>query len=110
MFKLSLKDVILKTILQSKLGQFIDGIDKDNISMGLWSGNILIENATLKPQAFEKFKLPFSIKYAKISKLKATVPWMSLSSSPVEILLDSLMITLVSKPKDKWEIVDLIGK
>ena len=41
------------TILQSKLGQFIDGIDKDNISMGLWSGNLLIENATLKAEAFE---------------------------------------------------------
>ena len=34
---------------------------------------------------------------------------MSLSSSPVEILLDSLMIILISKPKHKWEIVDLIS-
>ena len=34
---------------------------------------------------------------------------MSLSSSPVEILLDSLMISLISKPKHKWEIVDLIS-
>jgi vacuolar protein sorting-associated protein 13A/C len=64
----------------------------------------------LKTSAFDKFKLPFRIKFGKIARLKATVPWMSLSSSPVEIILDSLMVILVSKPKYEWEIYDQIGK
>lgn len=101
---------ILEKILQSRLGQYIDGLDRKNLSMGVWSGKILIENATLKVKAFEKFKLPFRIKFGKIARLKATVPWMSLSSSPVEIMLDSLMVILVSKPKHEWEIIDQIGK
>jgi len=101
---------ILENILQSHLGQYINGLDKKNLTMGVWSGNILIENASLKTEAFEKFKLPFRIKFGKICRLKATIPWMSLSSSPVEILLDSLMVVLVSKPKSQWEIIDMISK
>lgn len=101
---------LLEKILQSRLGQYIDGLDRKNLSMGVWSGNILIENACLKSSAFDKFKLPFRIKFGKIAKLKATVPWMSLSSSPVEIILDSLMVILVSKPKHEWEIIDNISK
>jgi hypothetical protein len=36
---------LLEKILQSRLGQYIDGLDRKNLSMGVWSGNILIENA-----------------------------------------------------------------
>ena len=101
---------ILERILQSSLGQYIDGLDRKNLTMGVWSGNILIENASLKASAFDKFKLPFTIKLGKISKLKASVPWMSLSSNPVEIILESLTVVLVAKPKDQWEIIDMISK
>lgn len=101
---------ILERILQSRLGQYIDGLDSKNLSIGVWSGNILIENASLKTEAFNKFKLPFTIKFGRISRLKATVPWTSLSSSPVEILLDTLMVIIVSKPRDEWEIIDQISK
>lgn len=101
---------ILEKILQSRLGEYIEGLDRKNLSIGVWSGNILIENAKIRVKAFEKYKLPFRIKFGKIARLKATVPWASLSSSPVEIILDSLMVILVSKQRSEWEIVDQIGK
>ena len=101
---------ILEKILQSRLGEYIDGLDRKNLSIGVWSGNILIENAHIRASAFEKYKLPFRIKFGKIAQLKATVPWASLSSSPVEIILNSLMVILVSKQRQDWEIVDQIGK
>jgi vacuolar protein sorting-associated protein 13A/C len=39
---------ILEKILQARLGEYIEGLDRNNLHIGVWSGNILIENAKLK--------------------------------------------------------------
>lgn len=39
---------LLYNLLMRFLGDFIEGIDKDNINFGIWSGNLTLETLTLK--------------------------------------------------------------
>ena len=60
----------------------------------------------VRKEAFEEFKLPFTIVFGKIGKLNVTAPWRSLSSSPVEAILESLYLVVVPKKREDWTIID----
>jgi len=49
----------------------------------------------IKRDALHGLKLPFKIIFGKIGKLQVNVPWRSLSSSPVEIILEGLQLIVV---------------
>jgi len=40
-------ETLLEKILQQKLGKYIEGLDKNNLKIGVWSGNILLENVQI---------------------------------------------------------------
>ena len=98
---------LLERILQEKLGRYLDGLDKENLKVGVWSGNLLLENLKVKKSALDEFKLPIKVVFGRIGKLNATVPWRSLSSSPVEIILEGLQLVMTPVLKDAWKVLDL---
>ena len=65
---------ILEKILLAKLGKYIVGLDKDNLKVGVWGGDITLENVYLKPNALLLLQLPLIISYGKIVKLIIKVP------------------------------------
>jgi vacuolar protein sorting-associated protein 13A/C len=70
---------LLESILSTYLGRFIEGFDQNNLKVGVWSGNVQIENVSLKQQAVQMLDLPFRIKASTIGKLTLKVPWKKLS-------------------------------
>ena len=44
---------VLEKILLQHFGKFIQGFDKQNISLGVWSGNVMVENVMLRPEIIE---------------------------------------------------------
>lgn len=94
---------ILEKMLLAKLGKYIVGLDKDNLKVGVWGGDIALENVHLKPNALLLLQLPFLIKFGKIVKLVLKVPWAKLSSAPVEVRLEGLYIIISSQEQNQWE-------
>lgn len=93
---------LLEKILLAKLGKFIAGLDKDNLKVALWSGDIILENVYLKKDALLMFQLPLFLELGKIKRLRIKVPWTRLGSSPVEIFLGGLYIVVVPQEKSSW--------
>jgi vacuolar protein sorting-associated protein 13A/C len=93
---------LLEKILLAKIGKYIVGLDKDNLKVGVWGGDITLENVYLKPDALLLLQLPLLILYGKIIKLVIKVPWSKLSSSPVEVRLEGLSIILSTQQKQNW--------
>lgn len=60
--------------------------------MGVLSGNVVIENVQLKPNIIESLDLPVKIKFSSVGKLILKVPWNKLSSAPVEVTLEDILI------------------
>ena len=41
-------ETLLEKLLSKYLGRFISGLDKKNLHLGVWNGNIVIENVNIK--------------------------------------------------------------
>lgn len=94
---------LLEKLLLSKLGKYIIGLDKDSLKVGVWGGDITLENVYLKPDALLLLQIPLKITYGKIVKLIVKVPWAKLSSAPVEVRLEGLYIVLSTEEKSNWQ-------
>lgn len=60
---------ILEKILQAYFGSFIQGLDKNNLHLGVWKGNVVIENVKLKNTILSKLDFPLKIVFSNIGKL-----------------------------------------
>jgi len=56
-----------------------------------------MENMELKKSMFDKLKLPLLLKLGRVGKLQILVPWRSLSSSPVEVIIDSVYMIICNR-------------
>lgn len=59
---------LLEKILQKQLGQFILGLDSKNLKLGVWSGNVVIENVSIKPEVLGMLEIPIKLKFSSIGK------------------------------------------
>ncbi|CAD8067129.1 unnamed protein product [Paramecium primaurelia] len=99
---------ILQRILFTYLGKFITGFDQTNLQLGIWSGNIVIENVALKQEIFADLELPLELKFSSIGRLIIKIPWNKLSSSPVEVVLEDILIVFNPLPQQRWNNDDSI--
>ncbi|CDW90143.1 vacuolar protein sorting-associated protein vps13 [Stylonychia lemnae] len=118
---------ILERVLQRALGDYLEGLDKKNLSLGVnnlnlvltiqvWSGNINLENVHFKKTIFQKLKLPLTLKLGRIGKLQIIVPWRRLNSSPVEVFINQVNIIICNiasyrlilgpQSKEEWELIE----
>src|SRR3990167_2030163 len=98
---------IAQKVLGNVLGKYIEGLEKNNINVGLFSGTLQIENVALKKEISDMFNLPFNFKFNNVGKINAKIPWKSLSSSPVEIELEDIMVIAEPKSKEDLQMIAL---
>ena len=62
---------LVSGILKKYLGQFIVGLDANNLGISVFSGKLKLENLQINPQALENagLKLPITIKSGVLGKL-----------------------------------------
>ena len=101
MFEKLIEQLILKY-----LGDYIEGIDPDNLSLGLWSGTLTLEKIKLKAKAIDDLKLPFKLSFGLINKLSLSISWKTNFSEPTEITIEGLNIVLSLVDTKDWEYVD----
>jgi vacuolar protein sorting-associated protein 13A/C len=76
------------------LGDFVEGLDSDNLNTSVMRGNIELKNLRVKPEAIKKFGFPFNMKSGSVGKINVEVSWTSLTSKPIKILIEDLYILL----------------
>ena len=96
----------LEKLIINKFGQFISGLDRNKLHLAIWSGNIVIEDVNLKQDILEMFDIPVNLRFSTIGKLQLQIPWSSLSKTPVEIILDKILIIATPKPQKEWKFQD----
>lgn len=62
LFLFPMFEKILEKVLLTYFGRFISGLDKNNLKLGVWSGNVVIENVNLKQELIEILELPLKLK------------------------------------------------
>jgi vacuolar protein sorting-associated protein 13A/C len=96
----------LEQILKKQLGKFVSGFDSGNLSLGVWSGNIVIENVSIKPEVFQTMELPVELVYSYVGRLQIKVPWARLTTQPIEVVLDKVYMVVRPIAKESWKFFD----
>ena len=99
-------EALLEKILLSHFGQYLSGLDRNNIHLGVWSGNLIIENVSLKSEAIDMWELPLQLRFSHIEKFQVNVPWSKLSQQSVEVIIENVFVIVTQKAKTDWRITN----
>lgn len=89
---------LLLNVLVEVLGNYVEGLTRENLKVGVWSGKLEFQNLNLKDSALDQLNLPIQVKKGSLKSLKVKVPWTNLESKPVEVFIDGLY--LLAAPLD----------
>lgn len=83
---------LLLNVLCDVLGNYVEGLSRENLKVAVWSGTIDLSNLKLKGTAFDNLNLPIKVERGYLKKLHLKIPWASLESKPVIVELDGIYL------------------
>ena len=98
---------LIERLILSYFGDYIENLDRNKLTIGLWSGSLELEDIMIRSKAINELKLPFKFHFGKIGKLQLIIPWKQNFSVPTIINIDSIQIVLsVISESSQWEFID----
>ncbi|KAK1861840.1 hypothetical protein I4F81_004420 [Pyropia yezoensis] len=91
---------VVADVLARVLGQYVLGIDRDSVRVGVWSGRLELGRLALRAEAlatlFESLglDLPVVVSSGTLQSLSVDVPWKRLGSEPVKVSVDLEDVTV----------------
>ncbi|RCN43106.1 hypothetical protein ANCCAN_10894 [Ancylostoma caninum] len=73
---------IVAWVLNNYIGEYLEDLNTDQLSVALLSGQVELENVPLKKTALRKLDLPLEVKAGLLGKLTLSVPITHLRSEP----------------------------
>lgn len=87
---------ILEKQLNKYLGEFVEGLTREDLGVSMWGGDVQLNNVMLRKDIFKRYKMPFHLVYGKIGKLSISIPWRSLATKSVVVEIKDVRL-VVSK-------------
>jgi vacuolar protein sorting-associated protein 13A/C len=93
----------LAYVLKQFLGEFVEDSSnlQEKLSIGAWSGNIVLENLVFKKEILTVLNLPVALSHGVIGRFELRVPWKRLGIEPVVVIIEGVRILL--EPKYEWD-------
>jgi vacuolar protein sorting-associated protein 13A/C len=73
------------------LGHYVLGLERRNLRLAVWSGRVVLENLSLRPDALLGL-VPAKLQVGTIGRLEMVVPWHKLGSMPVSLELHDVYV------------------
>mmetsp|Transcript_24826 Transcript_24826/g.98107 ORF Transcript_24826/g.98107 Transcript_24826/m.98107 type:complete len:2113 (-) Transcript_24826:5161-11499(-) len=89
---------LLADMLARLLRQYVRGIDRDGVKLGVWNGELELKDLEIVPEAVAillesaSIHVPVNVKYGRVKRLRVIVPWKSLRKQPVRFELDGVTV------------------
>ncbi|XP_026157018.1 vacuolar protein sorting-associated protein 13C isoform X2 [Mastacembelus armatus] len=94
---------MVSDLLNRFIGDYVENLDKSQLKIGIWGGNVVLENLKVKENALSEFDVPFKVKAGQIGKLTLKIPWKNLYSDAVVATLDGLYLLIVPGATIKYD-------
>ena len=85
---------LLEGYLNKYLGTYVDGLSKDDLSVSLWGGDIVLNDVHIKKDLFKTLQKPLELVYGQIGYLRIKIPWRNLGSQPVVVEVRDVWIVV----------------
>lgn len=89
---------VLASVLNRFLAPYVDGLNTNQLNVGIWSGDVKLRNLRLKRSALDKLHLPIDVKEGYLGQLTLSIPWSNLKSKSVRVLIEN--VSLLAVPRD----------
>uniref|UniRef100_UPI0037E99E70 intermembrane lipid transfer protein VPS13C n=1 Tax=Semicossyphus pulcher TaxID=241346 RepID=UPI0037E99E70 len=86
---------LVSDLLNRFIGDYVENLDKSQLKIGIWGGNVVLENLKVKENALSEFDVPFKVKAGQIGKLTLKIPWKNLYNDAVVATLEGLYLLVV---------------
>ncbi|XP_035855716.1 vacuolar protein sorting-associated protein 13C isoform X4 [Sander lucioperca] len=94
---------LVSDLLNRFIGDYVENLDKSQLKIGIWGGNVVLENLKVKENALSEFDVPFKVKAGQIGKLTLKIPWKNLYNDAVVATLDGLYLLVVPGATIKYD-------
>ncbi|XP_078488889.1 intermembrane lipid transfer protein VPS13A-like [Ciona intestinalis] len=94
---------IVVDILNKYLGKYFENLDPSQLKLGIWGGDVVLENLRIQSNAVKEFNVPFQIAFGFLGKLTLKIPWKNLYKEPVVATVDGLYLLLVPDDDDTYD-------
>ncbi|KAJ8412901.1 hypothetical protein AAFF_G00104830 [Aldrovandia affinis] len=88
-------EYMVSDLLNRFIGDYVENLDKSQLKIGIWGGNVVLENLRVKENALSELDVPFKVKAGQVGKLTLKIPWKNLYSEAVVATLDGLYLLVV---------------
>ena len=85
-------------LLDKVLGKYVKGLNRENLQIAVWSGDVTLRDLQLKSTALDLLDIPLSMRFGVLSELSITVPWKNLGKEPIIIRLRGVSTILSPRP------------
>ncbi|GCC25095.1 hypothetical protein chiPu_0003500 [Chiloscyllium punctatum] len=82
-------------VLNRFLGDYVVNLDTSQLQLGIWGGDVVLNNLEIKENALCELNVPFKVKAGHIGKLELKIPWKNLYGQAVEATLDGIYVLIV---------------
>ncbi|XP_042498014.1 uncharacterized protein LOC122076662 [Macadamia integrifolia] len=101
---------LVRQLLLGYLGRYVKEIQKDQLKIGLWSEEVLLENVELILEAFDYLQLPFALKQGRVGRLSIKIPWKKLGWDPIVIVLEDVFICACRRDDNEWALDSVVKR
>ncbi|OQR81400.1 vacuolar associated sorting protein [Thraustotheca clavata] len=90
------REAVSKAIVRG-LRAYLAHIEQESVSMGLWDGDLALEDVELKIAAFNSEECPFAITHGAIQSIRIQVPWKTFWKDEIRVEIGGVDIEVQSK-------------
>eukprot|EP01102_Stenamoeba_stenopodia_P012691 TRINITY_DN4034_c0_g3_i1.p1 TRINITY_DN4034_c0_g3~~TRINITY_DN4034_c0_g3_i1.p1 ORF type:complete len:542 (-),score=132.61 TRINITY_DN4034_c0_g3_i1:760-2385(-) len=88
---------IAAQLLTKYLGEYVKGLEKENLQINVIGGDVVLERLELKTEALANLELPIEVKRGFLGSLTLSIPWKSLGSVPAVAKIHELFVVVGPK-------------
>uniref|UniRef100_A0A7E4V616 Ricin B-type lectin domain-containing protein n=1 Tax=Panagrellus redivivus TaxID=6233 RepID=A0A7E4V616_PANRE len=81
-------------VLNNYVGEYLENLNADQLSIALLSGQVELENVPLKKTALSKFDVPLAVRSGIIGKLTLSIPITHMRSEPWILKMSDFLVLL----------------
>ncbi|XP_036331860.1 vacuolar protein sorting-associated protein 13 [Rhagoletis pomonella] len=94
---------VVTDVLNKVLGDYVENLDKKQLKIGIWGGDVVLNNLKLKENALDEVDLPVQLVYGFLGKLVLKIPWKNLYSQPVIAQIEDLYMLVAPKQAVQYD-------
>ncbi|XP_052241928.1 intermembrane lipid transfer protein VPS13A-like isoform X2 [Dreissena polymorpha] len=83
---------VVSYLINRFLGKYVQGLDSSNLRVGIFSGDVELKDLQLRTEALVELNLPIEVKAGYIGYMKVDIPWTSLFSCSVTVLVEDVYV------------------